>query len=53
MFRINFCSVLVLFIAARMNQENSAKKRKLFGRMTDSDKKLRLDSHELGQNCEC
>lgn len=36
-----------------MAQENSGKKRKSFGRLTDVAKKLRLGSHEIGDDCKC
>lgn len=36
-----------------VSRETSTKKRKSFGRMTDVAKKLRLSSHEVGEDCKC
>lgn len=36
-----------------VNMNQSTKKRKLYGRMSDVNKKIRLQSHETGPNCYC
>ncbi|KAK9889649.1 hypothetical protein WA026_007025 [Henosepilachna vigintioctopunctata] len=36
-----------------VNLKQSTKKRKLYGRMSDVNKKIRLQSHETGRNCNC
>ena len=36
-----------------VNLKQPTKKRKLYGRMSDVKKKIRLQSHETGLNCDC
>lgn len=36
---------------AKVNSEQPIKKRKLYGRLSDVNKKIRLQSHESSQNC--
>ncbi|CAH1979308.1 unnamed protein product [Acanthoscelides obtectus] len=36
-----------------VSRQNESKKRKKYGRMRDVMKKIRLQSHEVGANCNC